>query len=92
MSDDPDRVGLATVQATARDAVSELLAHEFDGFVAVEPTEDGWRALVEVVERHAVPDTQDVLGRYELTLAADGSLTGYELRERYRRGETREEM
>lgn len=45
-----------------------------------------------MVERSAVPDTQDIIGRYEITLDDGGRVTGYELRERYRRGEMKEEL
>lgn len=36
-----------------------------------------WKVLVEVLERRAVPDTQDLIGRYEARFTRDGSLMGY---------------
>jgi hypothetical protein len=36
-----------------------------------------WKVLAEVLERRAVPDTQDILGRYELRLDEKGDLLGY---------------
>ena len=36
-----------------------------------------WKVLAEVLERRAVPDTQDILGRYELRLDEKGELLGY---------------
>ncbi len=38
---------------------------------------DGWVAEVEVLERKAVPDTQDLLGRYEMRFDAEGELLGF---------------
>ncbi len=34
-------------------------------------------AEVEVVERKSVPDTQDILGRYEMKFDLEGELLGY---------------
>ncbi len=36
-----------------------------------------WKVLVEVLERKAVPDTQDILNIYELKLTSALELTGY---------------
>jgi hypothetical protein len=45
---------------------------------AVSRTEDGWRVSIELVERHAVPDTMDLLGVYEVLLDPEGELVSYE--------------
>lgn len=47
--------------------------------------EPGWIAAVEMLERESVPDTQDILGRYEISLDADHTITGYRRTHRYRR-------
>lgn len=47
--------------------------------------EPGWVAAVEILERKSIPDTQDILGRYEITLDADHTITGYRRTHRYRR-------
>ncbi len=36
-----------------------------------------WKVLVEVLERKAIPDTQDILNIYELKLTGDLEFTGY---------------
>ena len=41
-------------------------------------TDVGWRVTMEMVERKAIPDTQDLLGVYEVLLNEEGGLTGYE--------------
>lgn len=38
---------------------------------------DEWKVQIEVVERKAVPDTQDILITYELKLTQDLEFTGY---------------
>lgn len=87
-----DSFTLADAQTRAREAAHDLLEHQFEGMIKVEPNEEGWRTVVEVVERNAVPDTQDIIGRYEITLDGAGTATGYELLERYRRGDMKEEL
>jgi hypothetical protein len=87
------RISLGDAKGRAREAAEELLEHEFEGMIKIEATDaDGWRTVVELVERNAVPDTQDIIGRYEITLDATGGVTGYELLERYRRGDMKEEL
>lgn len=86
-------IGLAAAQQEARDAAEALLDHEFEGVIEVSMKDDsGWRTLVEVVERSAVPDTQDIIGRYAIELTETGDVSGYELRERYQRGDVKEEL
>jgi Gas vesicle synthesis protein GvpO. len=69
--------------------VSEtLLDYPFDGVTSVERADDGgWHAVFEVVERNAVPDTQDIIGRYELHLSATGDVVEYSLQQRFKRSE-----
>jgi hypothetical protein len=90
---DSTSIGLATAQQEARDAAEALLDHDFEGVIEVSMKDDGgWRTLVEVVERHAVPNTQDIIGRYAIELTETGDVSGYELRERYQRGDVKEEL
>lgn len=87
------RISLSDAQTRARVAAEELLEYEFEGIIKIEAADtDGWRTVVEFVERTAIPDTQDIIGRYEITLNATGDVTGYELLERYRRGDMKEEL
>jgi hypothetical protein len=44
---------------------------------SVEEVEGEWRVTVEVLERKAVPDSQDLLGRYEIRLNKNGELIGW---------------
>jgi len=87
-----ERIGLAEARRTALDLAADVLEYDVDGVIKVEPADDGWRVLVEVVEREAVPDTNDILGRYELSLSGTGELTEFGLVERYRRDELKEEL
>jgi hypothetical protein len=89
---EPEPIGLADARRRALDAAANVLEYEVDRVIRIEPADDGWRVLVEVVEREAVPDTNDILGRYELVMDAAGDLAEFGLLERYKRGELREEL
>jgi hypothetical protein len=88
----PEPIGLAGAKDAAVAAAEELIDHPIDSVIRIERDGDGWRALIEVVERSAIPDTQDILGRYEIVVDDGGTLVQYGLEERYRRGENREEL
>ena len=78
---------ILSARETAEEVARTLIDEPFDGIIEVEQGSDGWYAVVEVVERSAVPDTQDILGRYEIDLDESGSATAYRLVDRYRRGD-----
>ena len=90
--DAADPIGLAGAKDAVLSAAEELIDHPLDSVIRIERDGDGWRGLVEVVERSAIPDTQDILGRYEIVVDDGGTLVQYGLEERYRRGENREEL
>jgi len=79
---------------TAERVANELIDDPFDGIIEITRAEegDGWTGVVEVVERSAIPDTQDILGRYEVSIGGDGDLEGYRLTGRYRRGDVSDEQ
>ncbi|ELZ20419.1 gas vesicle protein GvpO, halophile-type [Natrinema limicola] len=80
--------GVLAVRETVQSTAGQLIGHEFDGVSEISPTDEGWRAVVEVVERRAVPDTQDIIGRYEIELDPSATVHGYRRVDRYRRGDT----
>ncbi|WP_435154205.1 gas vesicle protein GvpO, halophile-type [Haladaptatus sp. DFWS20] len=79
------------VRETIEDVASDLVGHPLDGIIEISADDDGWQVVVEMVERSSIPDTQDILGQYAVSLDESGDVTGYRLRERYRRGDDREQ-
>ena len=59
------------------DAVKELLNKEPESTISVAKEGKEWTVVVEALERKSVPDTQDILGRYELRLDSEGELLDY---------------
>lgn len=80
---------LMQIQERAEALAQNHIDEPFDGIIEIGRHDDGWYAVVEVIEREAVPDTQDILGQYEIELDGDGSVTAFRLLDRYRRGDVR---
>ena len=55
-----------------------ILKMRVSTITSVMPENDQWRVSVELVERRGIPDTNDVLGLYELRLDAAGNVLRYE--------------
>jgi hypothetical protein len=78
-----------TAAEVARSAVAELAeltGRKPVGVTAVEPTEDGWRVEVELVEESHIPSTSDLMALYDLDLDQEGALVAYRRTRRYVRG------
>lgn len=82
------RSDIMAVRETVQSVSAELVGHQLDGIVEIRQQEDGWLAVVEVIERPAVPDTQDILGQYEIELDGSDNVSGYHRVDRFRRGDT----
>ena len=88
VDDDEQIEAILSVRRTVKASASDLIGRKFDGVSEITANDEGWRAVVEVIERRAIPDTQDILGRYEIMLDDEGSIEGYRRLDRYRRGDT----
>ena len=62
----------------ARGVIEELLDKKAESVISAVKEDNEWKVLVEVLERRVVPDSQDLLGRYELRLDENKDLLGYE--------------
>jgi hypothetical protein len=82
---------LIDVRDTVLNTAADLVGRRLDGISGIQRTDEGWSAIVNVIERRSVPDTQDILGRYEITLDSSGEIVGYHRLNRYRRGDTTQE-
>ena len=70
--------GILDLGEKARGVIEELLDKKAESVISVTKEENEWKVLVEVLERRAVPDSQDLLGRYELRMDENKELLGYE--------------
>jgi hypothetical protein len=83
------RSAAAEIAARARDELSEITGLEAEGVTSLERGEDGtWTVTVELLELSRVPETDDVIGSYELELDEDGEILGYRRVRRYARSQS----
>ncbi|MDP2974386.1 MAG: gas vesicle protein GvpO [Candidatus Diapherotrites archaeon] len=61
----------------AKESVKELVDKKPLSVISITKEGDKTIALVEVLEREAVPDTQNLIGEYKLTFSAGNKLLGY---------------
>jgi hypothetical protein len=80
------RVNALGAGRRAAEALQALIGRQVEGVVEVVREDEGWLVGVEVLEIARVPDTNDVLGVYEVELDPYGGLQGYRRRNRYVRG------
>ena len=76
----------AQLAQRARRELSEITGLEAESVTSLARAEDGtWRVTVELLELSRVPETDDVLGSYEVEFDESGELLGYRRLRRYAR-------
>ena len=75
---------LQTIIENAKGELTALTNLKVSSVVGVTKQETGWHVGIELIERKAIPDTQDLLGVYEVMVNDEGELVTYE-RKRVRR-------
>jgi hypothetical protein len=82
----PKRPSGAKVALAARRALGELTGLEAESVTGLASHDDGtWTVTIEVLELSRIPETDDVLGSYEVTVDSDGEIVGYKRTARYPR-------
>ena len=75
--DESRPMNLREAVSSAIEQLAMLIHLEVDSVVSARRAGDGWHLTVELIERKAVPDTQDLLGTYEISLDSNGELMEY---------------
>jgi hypothetical protein len=57
--------------------IEGLLKKKAEGIVSISRVGENWNIQIEVLERKAIPDTQNILGIYELKLNSDLEIIEY---------------
>jgi hypothetical protein len=78
---------LSQLGQRALDELEALVGCPAEGVTAIRPVDDGWTAMVDVLEVERVPETTDVLASYEVSFDADGQVTGYRRTRRFLRSQ-----
>jgi len=62
---------------SAMGLVNHTILRKAEAVVSVEESKDGWCVVVEALERKCIPDSQDLLSRYQLNFSANGKILGW---------------
>ncbi len=66
--------GMAQIVDRARSELNALTGLEISSTIEVMKEEDEWRVVLEVVEKHSIPEGMDILASYETRLDAAGGM------------------
>jgi hypothetical protein len=84
-----ERSAGAEIAARAREELSEMTGLEPEGVTSLKQEDDGtWKVTVELLELSRIPETDDILGSYEIELDEDGEMYGYRRVRRYPRSQS----
>jgi len=84
-------VVLISAQEAAKVAqaeVTKLSNLELAGVRGMSQDDGKWRVMVEMVEKRSIPEAQDLLGGYEVTIDEQGKVVGFERKSLRKRGDT----
>lgn len=70
-------LGMSDLVQRARQQLHDLTGLELGTTVSAQKADGRWRVRVEVVEKNSIPDSQDVLAIYELTVDEDGNVQDF---------------
>jgi len=78
MATEKRKITVEKASDLALSIVKKYISKEPETVIGIEEEEGGeWKVIVEALERKAVPDTQDLLGRYEIKINENGELTSW---------------
>jgi len=61
---------------------------ELSSTLGAKKTEEGWQVMIEMIEKHSIPDQMDILARYEVSLDDQGNLLAFKRRGLRKRADT----
>lgn len=70
--------GIVEIAKAVRDQIRSVTGWEVINVASLQPSEDTWSGRVEVIELRRTPDTQDLVGVYEVELDRAGNLLAWE--------------
>ncbi|MCF8131285.1 MAG: gas vesicle protein [Deltaproteobacteria bacterium] len=66
--------GMGKIVKNARSELNALTGLEVSSTIEVVKQDDEWRVVLEVVEKHSIPEGMDILASYETRLDLDGGM------------------
>ena len=74
-----DEASINLVIDSAMKVVDRYILQKPESVIGIEGADGGWTVTVEALIRKAVPDSQDLLGRYEIRLSSKRNVLGWKL-------------
>jgi len=71
------KASIYKVADVALGVTKKFISKNPETVVDIKEKNEEWAVTVEVLERKAIPDTQDILGRYVIRLNKNGELIGW---------------
>ena len=71
------KISIYKIADVALGVTKKLISKNPETVIDIKEKNEEWAVTVEVLERKAIPDTQDILGRYLIKLNKDGELIGW---------------
>jgi len=72
-----EKTSLLKATEVALDATKKFISKNPETIVDIKEKNGEWAVTVEVLQRKAIPDTQDLLGRYVIRIDKDGEVLGW---------------
>ena len=70
-------LGMSKIIQKARTELNNLTGLEISSTVSAEKEGDGWLVIMEVIEKRSIPDSMDILAKYETRLDAEGNMEDF---------------
>jgi hypothetical protein len=71
------KTSLSKITEIALDTTKKFISKNPETIVDIKEKNNEWAVTVEVLQRKAIPDTQDLLGRYVIRIDKDGEVLGW---------------
>lgn len=68
---------IAKICKLSLDAVKNVMQKKPEAVIGISKEGKNWKVLAEALERKSIPDSQDLLGRYELLFSEAGQLISF---------------
>jgi len=97
METENSRPSLCRIVEMTRTFANNYMHKNPESIIDVEKKPEGWKVTIEAIERKSIPDTQDIMGRYDILLSNDGELLSWKQKmirkrsDRIESSETKEE-
>lgn len=84
-------IGIAELTTKVRKDLGKITGLDPSSVVNTARDDTGWRVSIEMVEKHSIPDSMDLLATYEVLLDEEGNILEFSRKGMRKRNEVRAE-